>query len=197
MLAFIHQIRHFKTKEDLILISDLRLCNLTLRLSKEMKKVDDKQHVMQHWGVLTAADRWSDCMLVILEELRLVLLPSSHTEKARGEIKYSVLGVLIFMYIHCGEHFLKMNNHRRKGHRCAEVVHYGSGIIAFLTLVPIVMKSWQWPDVEWQITLWFNHASVGARVWVSAVGGVGVGHLPFLKKEKEKKKCVSPPKSPH
>lgn len=87
-------------------------------------------------------------MLVILEELRLVLLPSSHTEKARGEIKYSVFGVLIFMYIHCGEHFLKMNNHRRKGHRCAEVVHYGSGIIAFLTLVPIVMKSWQWPDVE-------------------------------------------------
>lgn len=151
---------------------------------------------MQHWGVLTAADRWSDCMLVILEELRLVLLPSSHTEKARGEIKYSLLGVLIFMYIHCGEHFLKMNNHRRKGHRCAEVVHYGSGIIAFLTLVPIVMKSWQWPDVEWQITLWFNHASVGARVWVSAVGGVGVGHLPFLKKEKEKK-SVSPPQSLH
>lgn len=85
---------------------------------------------------------------MILTNLKWVLLPSTHTEKARGEINYSVLGVLIFMYIHRREHFLKMNNHRRKGHRCAEVVHYGSGIIAFLTLVPIVMNSWLRPGAE-------------------------------------------------
>lgn len=98
---------------------------------------------------------------LILAKLQLVPLPSPYTEKARGEIKYSVLRVLIFMYIHRREHFLKMNNHRRKGHRCAEVVHYGSGIIAFLTLVPIVMKSRQSSTLNDRL----GHGSI-MRVWV-------------------------------
>lgn len=41
-----------------------------------------------------------------------------------------------------------MNNHRRKGHRRAKAVHDGCGIIAFLTLVPIVMKSRQFPTLN-------------------------------------------------
>ena len=65
------------------------------------------------------------------------------------------------MYIQHREHFLKMNNHRRKGHRCAEVVHYRSGIIAFLTLVPIVMKSWQCPTLNDRL----RHGSI-TQVWV-------------------------------
>ena len=83
-----------------------------------------------------------------------------------------------------------MNNHRRKGHRCAEVVHYGSGIIAFLTLVPIVMKSWQCPTLNDRL----RHGSI-TQVWVPGVrwgraeGGwlgrdVGVegGQLAFVEK---------------
>lgn len=49
----------------------------------------------------------------------VVPLPSTRTKpggknQARGEIKYSVLRALIFMYIQHREQFLKMNNHRRK-----------------------------------------------------------------------------------
>lgn len=63
-----------------------------------------------------------------------------------------------------------MNNHRRKGHRCAEVVHYGSGIIAFLTLAPIVMKSWQCPTLNDRL----RHGSI-TQVWVPGlVEGAGV-----------------------
>jgi len=100
------------------------------------------------------------------------------------------------MYIHPVEHFLKMNNRRWKGHRCAEVVHYGSGIIAFLTLLPIVMKSWQLPTLN-------DRVRRGAiiQVVVAGVGGGGgrwraggwvhlAGQLAFVEK------CGSP-KSPH
>lgn len=107
-------------------------------------------------------------LIDFLQKLQVVSLRSTQTEKPRGEIKYSVLTVLIFMYIHCGEHFLKMNNHRRKGHRCAKVVHYGSGIIAFLTLVPIVMKSWQFPTLNDRL----RHGSI-TQVWVRRLVGVG------------------------
>lgn len=107
-------------------------------------------------------------LIDFLQKLQVVSLRSTQTEKPRGEITYSVLTVLIFMYIHCGEHFLKMNNHRRKGHRCAKVVHYGSGIIAFLTLVPIVMKSWQFPTLNDRL----RHGSI-TQVWVRRLVGVG------------------------
>lgn len=124
------------------------------------------------------------CFQIFREELQLVSLPSTQTGKARGEIKYSVLRVLIFMYIHCGEHFLKMNNHRRKGHRCAEVVHYGSGIIAFLTLVPIVMKSWQCLTLNdrlghrpiTQVWVWGGGVDGGSRRWADG------GQLAFVEK---------------
>jgi len=93
--------------------------------------------------------------------------------------------VLIFMYIHHREQFLKMNNHRWKGHRCAEVVHYGSGIIAFFTLVPIVMKSRQRPTLNDR----FRHGSI-THVWVRGAGGGwdgdGGGQLAFVEK------CGSP-----
>lgn len=61
-----------------------------------------------------------------------------------------------------------MNNHRRKGHRCAEVVHYGSGIIAFLTLVSIEMKSWQCPTLNDRL----RHGSI-TQVWVRGLEGWG------------------------
>lgn len=65
---------------------------------------------------------------------------------------------------------MKMNNHRQKGHRCAEVVHYGSGIIAFLTLVPIVMKSWQCATLNDRL----RHGSI-TQVWVQGlVDGVAM-----------------------
>lgn len=84
-----------------------------------------------------------------------------------------------------------MNNHRRKGHRCAGLVHYESGIIAFLTLLPIVMKSWQLLTLSDRLC----HGSI-THVCVDGVcvfgGGVGGVQLAFVGKE-----CLSSPSINH
>lgn len=73
----------------------------------------------------------------------------------------------MFTHIH---HVLKMNNPRLKGHRRAKVVHYGSGIIAFLILAP--NGSVRRLNDRLQVRL--NHASerVGAGMVAAAVGGM-------------------------
>lgn len=104
---------------------------------------------------------------------------------------FCVQTVDIHVYSPRREHFLKMNNHRRKGHRCAEVVHYGSGIIAFLTLVPIVMKRRRRPTLSDGL----RRGSI-TRVWVWGSAAAmpeekrGGGSDGFVEK------CVAP-KSPH
>lgn len=79
------------------------------------------------------------------------------------------------MYIHRQDHFLKMNNHKRKGHRCAEVVHYGSGIIAFSHISSYCNEILAVPDTEWQITPRFNHTSVDVGTVAVVVEGIGGG----------------------
>lgn len=104
------------------------------------------------------------------EKLKLVSLPSTQTEKPRGEIKYSVLRVLIFMYIHCGEHFLKMNNHRRKRSPLCWSSALWEWNNCFSHISSYCNEILAVPDTEWQITPRFNHTSVRA-----GVGGAGGG----------------------
>lgn len=174
------------------LMSSQNSVNFVYHLILKNQMINSPKYRYQTWVSIQSMliscwiGQWSTMLLINLTDWlvsnqpisELVWLPSTQTAKARGELKYSVLRLLIFMYIHCREHFFwKWTITDGKGHRCAEVVHYGSGIIAFLTLVPIVMKSWRCPDAEWQITPRFNHTSVGA---VGLVGGWSVGVMPLL-----------------
>lgn len=149
----------------------LKFPNFALLLSCLLVYNDVHQKISQlKW--LIHLILWFICAAVILLSHYFwgnpVSLPSPQTEKPRGEMKNSILTLLIFMYTHFEERFLKMNNHRRKGHRCAKVVHYGCGIIAFLTLVPIVMKSRQFPTLNDRL----SHGSI-TQVRLPRLLGVG------------------------
>lgn len=78
--------------------------------------------------------------------------------------------VLICMYIHWGEHFLKMNNHRRK----RSPLCWSSALWEWNNCFPHISSYCNEilavPDTEWQITAQFNYTSVGA-----CVGGLGEG----------------------
>lgn len=91
----------------------------------------------------------------------------------RQEVRLNILSSECwYSCVFTAENTLKMNNQRRKGHRCAEVVHYGSGIIAFffLPLAPIVMKSW--PRLTLNDRL--RHGSI-TPAWVRRGAGGGEG----------------------
>lgn len=103
-----------------------------------------------HWWTVFNNPAYS--ILLIAQKFKLVLLPSTHRKTQGGWFKYSDLGVRYSRTFTNENSFWKWTITDRKGHRCAEVVHYGSGIIAFFHISSYCNEIVAVPDTEWQIT---------------------------------------------
>lgn len=152
-----------------IVTFNLLFCFSMWNWTRKLIKLTNKLHVTYlavrviDWCSISPqiARRW------FFENPKVVSLPSTRTKKARGEIKYSVLRVLIFMYIqHRGLFiFFLMNNHRRKRSPLCWSSALWEWNNCFSHISSYCNEMVAAPDTEWQITPRFNHTGVGLWGW--------------------------------